>query len=267
MQHNDMHVHTSSSPDAEISAPRLCLLGAGAGVERIGFVAHLDLHPGDFCHGGFREEDYLTELDLAEKAGGASVLRGLEIGEPHRFMDGAVKMFSPDGYDFITGALHWLGDRMILEDKPFLCEKSLPLIEEYYRQTLSIVKGGGVDILAHMGIFRRGMARAGLPVDIDETLLFPGLLSDILSTMIERGIALELNTSGLRRPERTTYPTLPVLKLYHELGGHRVTIGSDTHREEHVFFGLEKGRELLADCGFREYGYFRSRGYISCPLH
>lgn len=267
MQLNDMHVHTASSPDAEISASRLCRLGAAAGVGRIGFVAHLDLHPGDFCHGGFREEEYLAELDLAEKAGGASVLRGLEIGEPHRFMDGAVKMFSPEGYDFITGALHWLGDRMILEERPFLREKPLPLIEEYYRQTLSIVEGGSVDILAHMGLFRRGMARADLPVDIDETLLFPDLLSDILSTMIEGGMALELNTSGLRRPERTTYPTPQVLRLYHELGGRRVTMGSDTHREGHVFFGLGKGRELLADCGFREYGYFRSREYIPCPLH
>ena len=266
MKYNDMHVHTRSSPDADLSASELCRLGSRAGLERIGFVAHLDLHPGDFCYGGFNEENYLKELDRAQKLNEMIVLRGLEIGEPHRFQDEASEMFNPGEYDFITGALHWLGDSMILNERPFTEQDPLHLIERYYRETLQMLETGGFNILAHLGIFRRGMARAGKLYDLDETALFPGLLGDVLKKAIETGVAIELNTAGLRRPERTTYPVPSVLHMYREMGGRTVTLGSDTHKQGNAFFGLSEGEALLKETGFKEYGYFRKGRYIRSPL-
>lgn len=265
MKYNDMHVHTSSSPDAEIPAADLCRMAYEIGVETIGFVAHLDLHPSDYCCNGFSEAGYLAELAETESAE-VKVLRGLEVGEPHRYMEEAELLFTRSRYDFITGALHWIGGRLILDEKPFFHGDPLEIVEEYYRDTLAIVQNAPINILAHMGIFRRGMARAGLRVDFDETGLFPSLIREILETMIQGGIALEVNTAGLRRPERTTYPTAAVLRMYAELGGKRITLGSDTHRRDNAFFGLSSGHSLIKSCGFTDYGAFVSGQYVATPL-
>lgn len=266
MQYSDMHVHTASSPDADLSASRLCGLARSREVSRIGFVAHLDLHPSDFCFNGFDENLYEEELDLAEGENGPEVLRGIEIGEPHRYMDSALKMFHPGRYDFITGALHWLDESMILSERAFQGHDPLRIIHRYYSETLDILERGGIHIIAHMGIFRRGMARAGLSVDLDETALFPDLLQRVLELVIDTEVALEVNTAGLRRPEGTTYPTPSVLRLYRELGGRLVTLGSDTHRKENAFFGLNRGAALINACGFHEYGFFKRGNYVPCPL-
>ena len=262
---SDMHVHTASSPDADVPAFDLCLMGSDAGLKTIGFVAHLDLNPEDHCYGGFFEADYMKELDAAESTE-IQVLRGLEIGEPHLYMQQAEQLFTRSRYDFVTGALHWIDRGLVLEGKLFLEENPLAVIEQYYRDTLEIVQSSDINILAHMGIFRRGMARAGLSTDFDEVSLFPSLLRKVLQTMISRGIALEVNTAGLRRPEKTTYPTAAVLRLYSSLGGQRVTIGSDTHRKQNVFFGLSFGKSLVTSCGFGSYGVFKACEYVPAPL-
>lgn len=265
MCYSDMHVHTASSPDAEIPAVELCEMALKAGVETIGFVAHVDLHPSDYCYNGFSESDYFKELDLAE-ASGIRILRGLEVGEPHRYLPEAESLFTRSRYDFITGALHWMEDGLILDEKPFIRGGALGIVERYYKETLEIVRTCPINILAHMGIFRRGMVRAGLAVDFDETVLFPSLMREILGTMIRRGIALEVNTAGLRRPEKTTYPIAGVLRLYSELGGRRITLGSDTHRRENAFFGLSSGRTLIRSCGFEDAGIFVNSEYVTTPL-
>ncbi|OPX29680.1 MAG: hypothetical protein B1H09_06030 [Gemmatimonadaceae bacterium 4484_173] len=262
---SDMHVHTASSPDADVPAVDLCRMGSDAGLRTIGFVAHLDLNPEDHCYGGFSEADYMKELDLADSSE-IQVLRGLEIGEPHLYMQQAEQVFTRSRYDFITGALHWVENRLVLDEKAFQTGNAIELVEEYYRGILAIVQNTDINIIAHMGIFRRGMARAGLSTDLDETILFPSLLKKILQTMISRGIAFEVNTAGLRRPEKTTYPTAAVLRLYSSLGGRRITVGSDTHRKENAFFGLSLGRSLVTSCGLVSCGTFEDGEYTPAPL-
>jgi len=260
-----MHVHTLSSPDADIPADELCVMGQAAGVGTVGFVAHVDLCPEDHCYMSFSEEKYMRELDIADLSE-IQVFRGLEVGEPHLYMQQAEQLFTRSRYDFVTGALHWVEGRLVLGEKAFQAGNAMDLIEEYYRETLAIVQNTNISIIAHMGIFRRGMARAGLSTDIDEVSLFPVLLKKILQTMINRGIALEVNTAGLRRPEKTTYPAEGVLRLYLSLGGKRITVGSDTHREKNSFFGLHSGMSLVTSCGFSSYGVFEAGKYVSAPL-
>lgn len=261
-----MHVHTSSSPDAEIPAVELAGLGRSNNVGQIGFVAHLDLHPDDFCTGGFHEQKYMKELDLASEQQEIGVLRGIEIGEPHLFMAEASAMFTREKYDFVTGALHWIGSDLILDETPFQSGNPMELVERYYRENLLIAGSGQVNILAHLGIFRRGMARAGLPVDFDETHLFPELLRELFTAMVDTGTVLEVNTAGLRRPERTAYPTASVLRLYSETGGEKTTLGSDTHMRKQVFFGLGEGADLIRRCGLGEAGFFKQGEFIPGPL-
>lgn len=265
----DMHVHTSDSPDAEISAEELAGLGMEEGLGAIGFVAHLDMNPADYCCNSLDPAEYRKSLSEASRRAGdrLTVLKGLEVGEPHRFGKQAGELVDYSDYDFIVGALHYLdNDRLVLGGDIFKKGDHLAVVEEYYRETLSMVETAEMDILAHMGLFRRGLAMAGLDTSLDETELWPRTVQRILETLIARGIALELNTSGLRRAEKVTYPTPRVLELYGELGGKLVTLGSDTHRRSHLFHGLASGAALLREKGFSSCYLYRNRQPEPFPL-
>jgi len=248
-----MHVHTSDSPDADIPAWQLARRGYESNLSAIGFVAHVDLDPEDYCYGGFSAQNYDESINRAkaESEGRLLIMKGLEVGEPHLYEEQVKNLVDYSDYDFITGALHSVsGEGMILGAEAYAGGNPLDIVEQYFLETLLLVSTSDIDILAHLGLFRRGLALAGLDYTFDETKLWPETVRKILETMIDRNIALELNTAGLRRIENTTYPTPQILEMFWEMGGRMVTIGSDSHREPHIFFGLDKGRELLLEKGF-----------------
>lgn len=258
----DMHVHTSDSPDADIAAWQLVRKGKENNLCGIGFVAHLDLNPEDFCYASFNADTYDESIDQArsEAKGILLVMKGLEVGEPHQYEEQVKALVDYSNYDFITGALHSVeGIGMVLGKEVFADGDPMEIVEEYYSETLRMVEVSDIDILAHMGLFRRGIALAGLRHDFNEMQLWPETIDSILRVMIDRNIALELNTSGLRRREKMTYPIPEILKRFRELGGTLVTIGSDTHREPYVFYGLDRGAELLLKSGFRKTYTFHDR--------
>jgi histidinol-phosphatase (PHP family) len=264
----DMHVHSTSSPDASLPEEELAGRAVAAGLVAVGFVAHVDFHPKDYCVGAFHADGYDEAFGLALETAGGSVklLKGIETGEPHRFARQIARATAGSSYDFILGALHWVGDQQILDPEPFRRSNPLELVEGYYRELLVIARTCDIDVLAHAGIFRRGMAIAGLDTSFDETVLWPGLISEVMEALIQRGIALELNTSGLRRPEMVTYPTPQVLSLYRALGGSNVTLGSDTHSDPWVFYGLAEGVRLLKRTGFEQTLVFENRNPVRVPL-
>jgi len=253
-----MHVHATSSPDASLPERELALRAVDESLDGIGFVAHVDFHPGDYCTGGFHPDSYAAAFREAdtESGGRLRLMMGVETGEPLRFRREIGEAVKDLPLDFVTGALHWLGDSFTLGEEAFRQGDPMELVEEYYRRTELIVSGCDIDILAHMGVFRRGMALAGRSTGFDETTLWPGLMRRILTAMIERGIALELNMAGLRRPEKASYPVPAVLGLYRRLGGELVTVGSDSHRDPWIFFGVREATGMLREAGFgRAFAY------------
>lgn len=264
----DIHVHTTNSPDATLTESELAQRASVAGLAGLGFVAHLDFHPSDSCTGFFDGPRYQAAVrDAQSQNPELKVLCGVEVGEPHLYGESAMDTIRGRNFDFVTGALHWLDDHLVLGPDVFKEVSYLKVVERYYRTTLKMLESPQFDVLAHLGIFRRGMALAGLDTSIDETLLWPGLLEDVLGAVIARGIVLELNTSGLRRREKTTYPSPPVLEFYRALGGTHVTLGSDTHRDPWVFYGLEEGRRILLGAGFESCRYLHAGELKSYPLH
>ena len=68
--------------------------------------------------------------------------------------------------------------------------------------------------------------------------------------MIENDVALELNTSGLRKGGRLM-PTPELVKLYIDCGGKHFTLGSDAHTARDVGKNLADAAELLPESSLR----------------
>ena len=82
---------------------------------------------------------------------------------------------------------------------------------------------------------------------------------------MDSGTALEVNTSGLRHPVGESYPSASVVARFRELGGRRVTVGSDAHRTHHFGSGLADGYRYAAAAGFGALTFGRGGRAVAIP--
>ena len=71
--------------------------------------------------------------------------------------------------------------------------------------------------------------------------------------VIAEGKGIEINTSSHRYGLQDTMPSTDILKLYRDLGGKILTIGSDSHKPEHLGTYIEESKALLKEMGFQKF--------------
>jgi histidinol-phosphatase (PHP family) len=119
--------------------------------------------------------------------------------------------------------------------------------EFYFAEVMGAVQSGLFDTLGHLDQCKRWL----LPwFPVAAWAAAPELYEPILVVLAGSGTALEVNASGLRHPTGETYPAAWAVARYRELGGQRVTTGSDAHLPESFAFGLERALEIIAAAGF-----------------
>ena len=81
----------------------------------------------------------------------------------------------------------------------------------------------------------------------------------ILKKLAEGGKALEVNTAALRGKLNMILPPVRYLRMYRELGGEFITIGSGSHSCASIGSDLGEGISLVHEAGFDSYCYFEDR--------
>ena len=71
------------------------------------------------------------------------------------------------------------------------------------------------------------------------------ILDELFSTLIRHDKALEINTAGFKYGLGQPHPQIDVLRRFREMGGERITIGSDAHKPEHIAFDFTRTEEIL----------------------
>ncbi|MNI86640.1 Histidinol-phosphatase [compost metagenome] len=82
------------------------------------------------------------------------------------------------------------------------------------------------------------------------------IIKEILSLAIKNGKGIEVNTSSFRYALNDLTPSRDILRLYKELGGTIITIGSDAHKEEHLGAKISYVKEELKKLGFNSFCTF-----------
>lgn len=78
------------------------------------------------------------------------------------------------------------------------------------------------------------------------------IIEDILKIVIADGKGIEMNTSAKRYGLKDTMPSREILRLYRELGGEIITIGSDSHKPDQLGYGILEAQKILKDIGFQK---------------
>ncbi|MEG1849918.1 MAG: histidinol-phosphatase HisJ family protein, partial [Oscillospiraceae bacterium] len=257
----DNHTHSCHSPDASPdSVGALCTAAVRAGLTGLAVTDHCDMGPSRVTDWRRRLDASVLELAQAREqfAGRLSVSVGIELGQPLENLPLALEVLRAARFDVVLGSLHNLPGE---EDFYFLGKRRdldcNALIARYFDGLLDMARWGGFDVLAHLTLPYRYF---GYDNGIVSIRSFEEPLRAIFHELAIRGKALELNTSGLTRPNHgRTMPELWELKLFRECGGELVTLGSDAHSAERVGGGLSWGLVLLRAAGFEHQAFYKNR--------
>lgn len=252
----DCHVHSTCSGDCPVPMQDMCARAVELGIGEIWFTEHFDNNPLDMCYGTFDLDSYLTAIDDARRQfeGRLRIHTGIEFGEPYMYPT-LVEEVNTWGLDVVLGSMHWVGDTIVAVDE-FAGADVNALYRGYFTEALKMVEAGGFDVMAHFDLVKRFGVKYTGPFDFAR---YRDRIAAILEAMVRRGIALEVNTSGLRQPCGETFPGPEALRLYHDLGGELITIGTDSHRIAQLGFGLSEGLDLIRQAGFRHITIYEQR--------
>lgn len=281
---SDCHVHSIFSHDGHDSMDALAASAHEKGLAWLCISDHADdCVFGDFDPAAMGElsaqvghvmEPYSSKTRLYDAflsardraAGRVGLLLGVEIGGLNHDPEKARQIAALWPFDYILGSIHNLKGR----DDFYILDYGDgsgfdTLARAYLDECIEMVQLGGFDALAHLGYFLRYMARSGL--DVSRGFMpYEERLRVLFGLMRDKGIALEVNTSGINYGYSQLIPSKDVFALYKALGGELVTMGSDSHTAPGVGRGLEDARQMLASLGFKYYTVYQNRKPMMLPL-
>jgi len=262
---HDYHMHSSFSFDCKAEMRAMCQSAIAGGIPEIGFSEHYDLHPSEPYRDQFDPEAWWAELQRcrAEFAGQLTIRAGIEIGEPHLFPAETQTMLNRLPFDYALGSLHFVRGNNMFDIGYFRTHDALEAYQAFFTELEELTRLGGFDILSHFDVpIRTAFAVYGLYSSLD----FEELIRPVLQNCIDQGIALDLNTSALRSRVNVMTPNLEILRWYVELGGERVTLGSDAHKPVDVGSNLDVAVAIARAAGIQYLTHFEQRQATLVPL-
>ena len=261
----DYHMHCLPySPDAHSSMAEMARAAKRRGMTHICVTNHVEnctqnpeypdqFPPFDDWDG--LEREYLALRD--RMAGKLDIRLGAEVGAPHYMPDEGRRIYALPCLDFIIGSVHNLRSArdFYYLNYPEDFENFRPAVEMYLDEYIEMSRSGMCDVLGHVGYMQKYMARQGKGFDL---MLFEDRLRTLFKSCVENGVGIEVNTSALSDKLGNFMPQPSVVKLYRELGGEIITVGSDSHCAQDSGKGVKEGYELLRSLGFKYVCLYRA---------
>ena len=211
------------------------------GLKRVVFTEHAPLDPCfGFDSGHYLDErEYETYLACAERcraefSGVLDIGIGIEADYHPRNLDHVANLKRSYPLDYVGGSLHlharfWKDETAGLSgDAYFACALD---------RTLELIESGVYSTLNHLDFFR-------WKHDDYDPRRCEERIRDIFAAMVKHDVALELNTSGIRKNFASFLPCPEVWRWSLEYPLRRV-YGSDAHKPEFVASDLAAARELF----------------------
>lgn len=267
----DIHSHSNISPDAADPPEDMASRAAELGVRHFGLTDHLELdRAGDEKWDPAAALKYMRptyEKLHREYDGRMNVYFGVEMGQALHDLPAAERILAEYDFDYVIGSVHRTKHYKNIGLISDIEHERRRAIAEHYEEMLSLAEWGKFSILAHMTFLLRFTGvdtSSGLVIDKTKRSqaafeTHKPVIDKILQTIISKGIALEVNSSGYRHGLGSPMPSAEFIKRYRELGGRLITVGSDAHRTGDVAADIFECYMLLRELGFSEVCVFEKK--------
>ena len=265
----DYHVHTEFSDDSTYPMEDVVKDAVRLGFDEICFTDHVDY--GVKVDWDSKEEvtyrdgeplanvdypKYVEQVRNLQEAyqGKISLKLGMEFGVQMHTIPQFEALFSRYPFDFILLSVHQVEDKEFWTQDFQRGRTQIEYNERYYEEMLNLVNHyHNYSVLGHLDLIVR----------YDEMGVYPfarvrPYIEEILKKVIKEGKGIEVNTSSHRYGLADSTPSKEILRLYRELGGEVITIGSDSHKPEHLGTYLEEAKGLLKSLGFLKFCTYKN---------
>lgn len=188
---------------------------------------------------------YFEALKMYQKkyASSISIKKGLEFGIQSITVDAFEKLYAlyQDELDFVLFSMHQVNNLEFWTQDFQKGKKQKEYNDEYYKeiyQTMQMFHQ--YSCLAHLDLLAR----------YDENGIYPfekekDIIAEILKYAIQDGKGIEINTSSWKYGLKDTQPSRAILKLYKDLGGKIITVGSDAHETKYLASHIKDAYTIL----------------------
>ena len=270
----DYHVHTEFSNDSDYPMEKVVQDAIAMGLDEICFTDHVDYEaksdwedPDNLIYQNnvavsshlipitnVKYLNYYQTIQNLKKLYGnqISLKLGLEFGMQAHTIERFENLFKQYPFDFIILSIHEIENKELWNQNFQHNKTQQEYNEQYYESLLYLVQNyHHYSVLGHMDIIRRYDPLGNYPFKN-----LKAIITEILKNVIADNKGIEINTSSYRYGIDDLTPSRDILKLYKELGGRILTIGSDSHKKEHLGAFIDKTKDELKSLGFKEFCTF-----------
>ena len=260
----DLHTHTTHSHDGKQTVSQLREAAHKAGLSYVCVTDHCDFLLNDDAFNRQVQKAIYGSFDdvsaVSREENRFRLFAGLELGQERHAPEIAAETLRGRDWDFVLGSIHnTKGDHdpYYIDFTGWTQQQVWALMDKYLEELTDLAQNGDYDSLAHITYPLRYIV-GNYGFHMDEKAMAPAY-DVILKSVISRNKALEINTGGIRKKIGLPSPDLPLAARYYELGGRRITIGSDAHYVEHMGADIAPICPQLKAIGFEGICVFEKR--------
>lgn len=245
----DYHMHTPLCGHASGEPTEYAAHAASIGLEEIGFTEHAPMIRDGFDDWHMTRAEigiYLENIERARRNNpGIQIKAGLEVDYLPGHEDHIRELWTLHDWDYFIGSVHYISDTFAIDNPHLVSEwqkhDTMEIWTEYFSRLTKAAESGLFQILGHADLCKRFCF---YPKE-DYTHLFDRLIK----AAAKSGMAIELNTAGLRKDCKEIYPHPSLLRMAKQHGV-PITFGSDAHKPGDVGMNFDEALQLARDCGY-----------------
>lgn len=253
------HSHTKFSHDSNCEPTDGFNSARGKGLAGYAITDHCDI---ESCEINDVKAPIIQSVKTARSLG-EGVLAGVEMGEALWHNDVANDIIASADLDIVLGSVHAVryGEYTMpfsgIDFSAFSKKQIFEYMNAYFNDMLETLEKCDFDVLSHLtNPLKYITGKYGIKVNLKE---YSEIIDKILKGIIEKGIALEVNTACIGSSYNEFMPEKPIIARFKELGGYLVTLGSDAHTADRMTNGFTDAVRALKEIGFKNLYYFKKR--------
>jgi histidinol-phosphatase (PHP family) len=247
----DLHNHTPLCNHATGNPEEYIQKALEKGIDIYGFADHAPMNFDRKYRMKFEEMDQYEQkiISLSQKYDNIKILLGYEVD----FTPSVDKRVLERKVDYLIGSVHFL-DNWGFDNPEFIREWKNRDINDIYKEYFYLIEKMAdskmFDIVGHIDLIKVFGHKPAKPVK--------DIAAKALKAVKKAGMAIELNTAGLRKPVKELYPGDELLEMILE-ENIDITFSSDAHSPEQVGFMLKQTVQKAKEAGFDKAVYFEKR--------
>ena len=254
----DYHTHTPLCRHATGEPSELAAQAVRVGITELGFSDHNPMRQDDFDDWRMKASQLDLYVEKVERARrnhpDLCIKAGLEVDYLPGCEDWVRDLAQRHPWDYFIGSVHYISPSWAIDNPNQLSEwqgrEPMQVWTAYFERLTMAAESELFDIIGHADLCKKFCV---YPKE-DCT----GLYRRFVEAAARHGVAMELNTAGLRKPCQEIYPNRELVRLA-RTAGVAITFGSDAHAVNEVGLNLAEAVELARGSGYTQCARFTRR--------